>query len=245
MLVPKPQSLSMALVAGIFLAALPAQAITISSFDLANVDVDFLAGGTIDFDLDFLFDDFDVGAQTGGTGALFGLGGEIDGAFTFDTLGSVTTGGSTFSIDDGDGDNTGTDDILTGVLDFETIDLVDVAVSQVVSLNGSLTFDPTYTGANADLLTLSTSGIEYFLSTDFFFTGLTTLDALFAGGDAGGTLVASVGQVTVPEPQSLAILGMGLIGIGLFARKKNQDQPCRRRRSAKSSSYAYGIGLAA
>ena len=139
--VSKSRPLSMALAAGVFLAALPAQAVTISAFDFTPTGVDFLPGGTIDFDLDLLFDDFDVGAQTGGTGALFGLFGEIDGTFTFDTLGSVTTTGGTFSIDDGDDDSSGTDDILTGVLDFETIEFVEASISQVVKLNGILTFD--------------------------------------------------------------------------------------------------------
>ena len=217
---PLPKTLSLALAAGALLIGLPAQAVTINSFNLFNVDVDFLPGGTIDFDADFLFDDFDIASQTGGAGDLGGLGGEIDGTFTFDTLGAVTSAGGTFSIDDGDGDSSGSDDLLTGTLNFDSIGFSNFAVSQVVSINGTTTFDPGYSGANTDLATLSSSGIEYQISTDFFFFGLTTFENLFTNGDAGGTLLASVGQVTVPEPGALAILGLGLVGIGVFSRRR-------------------------
>lgn len=222
MIISKAQSLCMAVAAGVFLAALPAHAVTISSFNPDPIDVNFDPGGVFDFDIDDLFDDFTVSGQTGGGGALIGLGGELDGSFTFDTLGNVTTTAGGFRIDDGDGDSAGTDDILTGVLDFDTIEFFEGGVSQTVTLSGTLAFDPGYVGLNADLASLASEATPYLISTDFIYLGLTTFQSLFDDGDGGESPVIAFGTVSVPEPGTLATIGFGLIGIGLAFRRRNQ-----------------------
>ena len=74
-----PNSLKMALAAGALCLAQSAHATPISSFDMDVMGVEFDAGGIIDFGAD----SFTIGNQIGGTGALNGLMGDIDGTFSF------------------------------------------------------------------------------------------------------------------------------------------------------------------
>lgn len=214
----------MALAAGVLLLAQPVKAVTINSFQFAPAEADFGAG-TIDFDLDSLFDDFTINSQDGGDGSLTGLSGEIGGTFTFSALGSITTTGGTFSIDDGDGDSLGSDDILVGILDFQAIGLFNAGVTQTITLNGALEFASPYTGTNADLISLAASSFPIAVATDFIFSGLTTFEDLFASGDASGTFQFALAEATaVPEPHALTFLGLGIFSIGVFGHRWKRRQ---------------------
>ncbi len=219
MIVSRNQSLKMALFTGALLLAQPVNAMPVLSFDFAPTAVDFLPGGTIDFDLDGLFDDFTIISPVGG---INGLMGEIDGTFTFSALGEVTSTSGTFEIENGPGD------VLLGDLDFNTIEFNAPGPLQLITLTGSLDVDTPYTGLNTDLMMLAGYGNPFSVSVDFVYSGLTSvtnLGDLFSLGAGSGLPFGALGSVTaLPEPRSLALLGLGIFSIGLYGRRWRRDQ---------------------
>lgn len=220
----RPQLLKMALVTGALFAAQPANAMPVLAFEFTPSAVDFMAGGTIDFDGDSLFDDFTVNSPLVG---LNGLMGEIGGAFSFTGLGDVTSTGGTFEIDDGGGS------VLTGDLDFDNIAFTNTFPGplQIVTLAGDLDFNMPYAGINSDLTALSNYTVPLGISVNFLFSGLDalmTVEDLFVSGSGAGTpfIDPGLGSVTaLPEPGSLALLGLGVLSIGLYGRRRRPAQP--------------------
>lgn len=210
----------MALCAGALLAVQPAAAMPVLSFDFAPTAVAFNAG-TIDFDLAGLFDDFTITTQLGGAGDLTSLVGEIDGSFAFAATGDVISTAGAMTIDDGLGDS------LIGDLNFETI-VFDEGPFQFVTLTGHVDFNTPYGGSNSDLISLAGFNQPFEVVADFLYLGLTNLANLVAFGDGTGTQLNALGTVAIPEPRSLALLGLGLFSIGIYGRRWRRNRSHQR-----------------
>jgi len=232
MILLRTQKLSLVLCTGFMLLAQPVKAMPVISFDFDPNAVAFNAGGIIDFDIDNAFDDFTILSQNGGVGGLTNLDGEVDGSFIFTAAGDVTTTGGAMRIDDGAGET------LTGDLDFSTISFIDSSF-QFVSVSGQVDFN-SYAGSNDDLEALATFGSPYEISLDFLYTGLTTLANL---ADFGAVLPAvqvnAQGTVALPEPRSLALLGLGILSIGFYGVRRRQQS--KRKRSAQGLEHCRAL----
>ena len=92
-----------------------------------------------------------------------------------------------------------------------------------ISITRSFYFDPTNTGAETDLLLTSSGANAEANNLSFDFDGTYALveeidlTATTAGASA---ILSGDDQVTIPEPMSLALVGGGLLGLGLIRRRK-------------------------
>ncbi|MBK1698891.1 hypothetical protein [Rhodovibrio salinarum] len=192
-----------------------AKAGPVMSFNLSNAvdqEVVFSPGGSFRFeDETGGNDDFQITGQTGGTGGLLGLFGDLDGTFTFaDPAGAssvaVATSGGEFTVNDGT-------DVLTADMVIFTLEELGGPFGGVL---GEILFtSTTYAGSNADLLDIA-SRIDSPLSISFQVGTGVELDDLF---NSGGSFSYSGTVMLVPVPATVAIFGLGLFGLGLASRR--------------------------
>jgi len=154
------------------------------------------------------------------TGSSIGNLGSLTGpAFNFNSTTGIVTGSETLTINDGAGHN------LTGTVTGVNIAVIGTGgtlnTTATVNLSGV-----TYTGTSADLVALrndvnANGGV---VAMTFQFVPAVSLTALGAAGATNSTSWSGTIESTtaVPEPSSLAIAGLGalgMIGYGIRRRK--------------------------
>jgi hypothetical protein len=199
----------------------------ISSVAMATPIVNFASvqGAEIVFNGDpthtFQFDnagqfDFLVGSYADLTGDILGLFGNIDGVFTIATpvVGSSApvTGTGSLKIHDGVGN------------DF-TSDIVFNDIIQIGAYGGLNTFatinltNIVYAGPNNDLNTLKADGQGVATISFQWAPDTKTLNGLATGGVDKTSYSGSLSTTMVPEPNSILLLGSGLVGLGFAVRR--------------------------
>lgn len=161
-------------------------------------------------------DDFQIDNQIGGAGTLNALFGDIDGDFSFnDPMGSdtavVTTTNGEISISDGT-------DVFTASINLvELMETSGFGNLQGFAIGGTILYSgATYSGSNSDLQTLATTADNGGLIT-FQTTQVADLDDLYVNGAT--VSYSGTSSVQVPVPGTLALLGAGLIGLGIIRRR--------------------------
>lgn len=162
--------------------------------------------------------DFTITSVNNGTGNTVGLGGSISGTFT---IGSITQNGFAETAPvTGVGLVTITDNSnqpLTAQLEW--IDIITVYGIGGVNFQGIANLTNfVYSGSNPDLKAFYDKGV---ITSSFQFSATKGLTALTTERENSTSFSGSMTPFTsVPEPTTLFLMGSGLIGFGVYVRKK-------------------------
>jgi len=199
------------------IAAQQAGAITLDFSNLVGTEVSFSGGG-------FSFTStngyqFAITSVQGGVGDSVGDKGYVNpgGPFTIGAISLIpggqyapVTGSGTLHITDS------ADTDLTG--DIQWVDIETFGVSGVLNLNGVLNLtNITYTGASSDLNALAAAGSASDVVTFQFVPPENLMQLKTTGGQTSysGSITA-----TIPEPSTVTLVGMALLGVLAFRRRK-------------------------
>jgi PEP-CTERM motif-containing protein len=193
-----------------------AQAITINFSNLDHTSVTF-AGGAFSFSSTNGYQ-FSITTVNGGVGDSIGLDGYVSPGGPF-TIGTITisgpiqtapvTGTGTLHITDAQNKD------LTGSIQWD--DITTFGVGGILDLTGTINLTGiTYPGTNSDLGTLAAAGSASDVVT-FQFVPAQTLTQL---KNTGGSTSYSGSIAVVPEPGSVTLVGLGLLGLLAFCRRR-------------------------
>jgi hypothetical protein len=203
--------------AALFAAAAPAHATyTISGTSVEEATIQFIGTGDQILFPDGI-DDRDHMVTLSSDTSLVGLQGNIDGEWMIGAITTViaglqtapVTGGGSFSIDDGMG---GT---FSGMVSWS--DVSSFGTNTALNFNGLANLTGiTYDGTQATLSAIEAVGSAT-LTVSAQFTAPRSLSTLTTDGNVYMTSY-SYSLAAVPEPSTYALIGMGLVGVGLSLR---------------------------
>jgi hypothetical protein len=205
------------LVACTLIVVQPAMAITLNFQNLNGTVVSFAGDSTFSFTSTNGYQ-FSISSVTGGVGDSVGLNGYVAPGGPF-TIGTITTSGSIQSAPvTGTGTLHITDALatdLTGTIEW--VDITTIGVGGIVNLSGTLNLTSiNYPGANSDLGALAAAGSASDVVTFQFVPAQTLTQLANTGGQTSysGTILA------VPEPASVTLVVVGLMGLLAFCHRR-------------------------
>ena len=208
--------LAAAILGAVSLQTAGATALTLDFANVFGSSISFDGAGNFSFPNSGTYD-FVINGETGGSTAG-GLFGNLSGTFAIGTIATVgstetaaVTGAGLLTITDASAVN------LTADLNWVSIQTTGTSSGTINELNTVNLSNMSYSGSNVDLLALAapTTGIA---TVSFQFIPAQDLNALKVTSE-GNSYSGTIGIGTVPEPMTLSLMGVGLLGLGLLRKR--------------------------